>query len=384
VLTGLGLDPGFLIGGIARNFGSNFRLGPGAVFVIEGDEYDTAYFDKTPKFFKYRPDIVIFTSCEFDHADIYADLDAIKGQFGLLLESLPADGLVIACADDPNVVELLPRASCPVLTYGFSAGAEIMLAGWRPLEGSGGEHRPAAEFSLAGEQWTVPMAGSYNALNAAAVIAMARELEKRGLAHKGLTAHSGASNTASPTGGGALQDALSSFLGVKRRQEVRGEAGGVMVMDDFAHHPTAVALTIAGIRKGYPGRRVWAVFEPRSFTARTARFQDDFGRALAGAERVVLARPFTSSYSEGQQYLDSEALAGTLRAQGVWAEAPGDTTAIITLLARHCRPGDIVLIMSNGGFDNIHQRLLESLGANPGDVPAENRRETTDGAAADG
>ena len=341
-LVELGADPGFLIGGIANNFASNFRVGAGGLFVIEGDEYDTAYFDKTPKFFKYDPRTVIFTSLEFDHADIYGDLDAIRAQFAALLRGLHADGHVIACADDPNVAALLGEPHCAVTTYGFGPQAGCRLEDWAD-DGSGARFTTVREGRR--EPWRLPLPGRHNALNAAAVIALCR-----GLGHEA----------------GAIRAALEGFRGVKRRQEVRGEADGVVVIDDFAHHPTAVALTVEAIQRRYPGRPVWAVFEPRSFTARSRRFQAEFTEALAGAERVLLARPFSSDYSAGVERLDTDAIAAALRAQGRDAAACGSSDEVLERLAARTVPGDVVLIMSNGGFDNIHERLLAALRARGG------------------
>ena len=372
-LVELGADPGFLIGGIARNFNSNFRVGAGSRFVIEGDEYDTAYFDKTPKFFKYKPTALLFTSLEFDHADIYPDLDAIRAQFGKLLAGMPADGLVVACADAPNVAALLPRAACAVVTYGFSPGAHCRLSGWR-AEGDGAVFRtefsgPLAEAGGA-HTWRVPLSGGYNALNAAAVWVLARRL--------GYDAP-------------AVQRAFSSFQGVKRRQELRGEASGVCVIDDFAHHPTAIGLTIEAMAKRYPGRRLWAVFEPRSFTARGEHFRDAYPAAFLAADRTVLAPAFQSAAAApatpapgaappAPGRLDSGAVAAALRAQGRWAESPPTTQAIVELIAAQAEPGDVVLVMSNGGFENLIDRLLAALAARAGQDQGNARRHPGTGA----
>ena len=336
-LTALGADPGFLVGGIARNFNGNFRLGGGDMFVIEGDEYDTAYFDKTPKFFKYHPRTLVFTSMEFDHADIYEDLRTIRGHFQALIAGLPRDGKLIACVDDVGVRGLLGEAPCPVVTYGEAEDADCRMHGWR-AEGEGGSFETTWRGGR--EAWWIPMPGRHNALNACAVLVTA-----------GLRGY-GAENT---------QRALQTFQGVKRRQEVRGVADGITVIDDFAHHPTAVRLTIEAMRERYQGSRLWAVFEPRSFTARSDRFQDDFGPALAGADRVVLAPPFQSSYSGGTASLDTAAVAEHIKQSSGWALAAEDTDAILACLVRDCRPGDVVLIMSNGGFDDLHERLLTGL-----------------------
>jgi UDP-N-acetylmuramate: L-alanyl-gamma-D-glutamyl-meso-diaminopimelate ligase len=335
VLVELGADPGFLIGGIARNFGSNFRVGSGERFVIEGDEYDTAYFDKTPKFFKYKPTGLIFTSLEFDHADIYADLDAIRVQFAKLLAGLPPDGLVVACADQPHVVELLNRASAPVVTYGFDAAADCRLDEWA-ADGTGA--RFTTRWRGMAHQWNLPLPGKHNALNATAVLVMAQHLGY------------------SPD---RIQSAFSTFLGVKRRQEVRGEADGVTVLDDFAHHPTAVRETLAAVRAMYPGRRLWAVFEPRSFTARSPRFQAEWPGAFTGADRVAIAPAFRSANSA--ETLDTAALAAEIRALGTRAESAASNDALLATLIAEARPGDVMLMMSNGGFDNLHDRLLAAL-----------------------
>jgi UDP-N-acetylmuramate: L-alanyl-gamma-D-glutamyl-meso-diaminopimelate ligase len=337
LLVELGADPGFLIGGIARNFDSNFRVGSGSRFVIEGDEYDTAYFDKTPKFFKYRPTGVIFTSLEYDHADIYPDLDAIRVQFGRLLAGLPAAGVLVACADDANVAALLPQAACPAVTYGFSAGADCVLSDWQP-EGEGA--RFTAAWRGTRRAWSVPLPGRHNALNTAAALLMAQWL---GYAPE------------------RLQAALGSFRGVKRRQEVRGEADGVTVLDDFAHHPTAVRETLAAMRARYPGRRLWAVFEPRSFTARSPRFQADWPGAFLGADRVLIAPAFLGS--GGGALLDTTALATAIGKLGTPAESAATNDDVLARLAAQVRAGDVVLMMSNGGFDDLHERLLSALRA---------------------
>ena len=358
LLTGLGEDPGFLVGGIAGNFGANFHLGQGGRFVIEGDEYDTAYFDKTPKFFKYAPDTVLFTSLEFDHADIYKDLDAIRVHFEALLAGLPKEGGLIACVDDPNVRALLPRAPCPVVGYGFdgATGEEggpddiALLSDWSD---DGSESAFTLAHQGAAVRWRQRQPGRHNALNAAAAILLARSLGYEDA---------------------AIQRVLLDFAGVRRRQEVRGVAGGVTVIDDFAHHPTAVRLTIEAMRHRYPGQRLWAVLEPRSFTARGARFQNEFTEALAGAERVLIARPLASAYSGIQTPgewapLDTGAMVAKLNARGVQALNPEDTEEILAVLSGETAPGDVVLIMSNGGFDDIHNRLLDALGGVRADEP---------------
>ena len=342
-LTELGADPGFLIGGIARNFGSNFHMGGGDLFVIEGDEYDTAYFDKTPKFFKYNPHTVLFTSLEYDHADIYPDLDAIRVQFSRLVSSLPASGLLIAYGDDPNVMALMPLARCPVVTYGLGQHNDLRLSGVT-VTGDGTQFTIAWQGRVA--NWEIPLAGGYNALNATAVLIL---LERLGYPEQ------------------PVRRAFASFQGVKRRQEIRGEAAGVTVIDDFAHHPTAVRLTIEAVRQRFPGRRIWAVFEPRSFTARGTTFQDAFAAAFTGADCVLLAAPFQSDYSAGKAVLDTPAIVQALAGQGIEARACPSTPDVLGALREQTRSGDVVLIMSNGGFDNLHEQLLQALAGRPVD-----------------
>jgi len=336
-LVHAGQDPGYLIGGIPMNLPANFATGQGQNFVIEGDEYDTAYFDKTPKFFKYRPSGVIFTSLEFDHADIYPDLEAIRRHFRALIQGLPPKGFLVACWDDPNVRELLPLAPCPVVTYGSQPGADCrqeVLA----ITPEGTRFR--VTWGQEQQEWTIPLAGDYNAANATAVMIAARRM--------GLSAN-------------AVQSAFSAFQGVKRRQEVRGVANGVTVIDDFAHHPTAVRLTIAAVRQKYPHGTLWAVFEPRSYTARHKRFQEDWGRAFPLADRVLLAPPYQPPGSPASDLLDVAQVARDVNTQGGQAQTCTNTQAILDILASQAHPGDTVLVMSNGGFDNIHQRLLDAL-----------------------
>ncbi|MCZ6843681.1 MAG: Mur ligase domain-containing protein [SAR324 cluster bacterium] len=338
-LHALDADPGMLVGGIARNFESNYRLGGGGIFVIEGDEYDTAYFDKTPKFFKYHPRVLIFTSLEFDHADIYSGLDVIREHFRKLIRGLPGEGTLIACSDDREVRGLLDAADCPVVSYGESDGADCRLEGWRA---EGGEAVFETVWRERRESWRIPLPGRYNALNATAVMVMVR-----------LRGYEPAQ----------IQQALLGFQGVKRRQELRGEVAGIAVIDDFAHHPTAVGLTIEAMRHKYPGRRLWAVFEPRSFTARGNRFQEEFGTVFQEAHRVLLAPAFLQEYSQGMPRLDTEAVAGAIRSRGGWAVAADSTQDILERLLDETRTGDVVLIMSNGGFDNLHEQLLTGLEA---------------------
>lgn len=342
LLGALGKQPGFLVGGVARNTEKNFALGAAeAPFVIEGDEYDSAYFDKTPKFHKYCPQWLICTSLEFDHADIYADLAAIRAEFRKLVQGMPPEGLVIGCADDAEVDVLLETAPCRTLRYGFSERAELRLTDWRA---EGAQCRFSIQGMDAAQLWQLPLMGRYNALNAAAALACAQAL-----------------GCATP----ALHQALKSFQGVRRRQEVRGHAAGVTVVDDFAHHPTAVRLTLEALALGFAGRRLWAVFEPRSYTARSAYFQKEFAGAFGAAQRVVFAPPFRGRYvparASSESLLDTPRLAHALNAAGTPAQAASSVTEILELLAQETRAGDVVAILSNGGFEGLPERLLERL-----------------------
>ena len=341
LLTAGGLDPTVLVGGIALNFGgagSSYRVGRGRDFVIEGDEYDSAFFDKTAKFLKYLPEIAVINNVEFDHADIYPDLDAVLLAFRRLVNLVPRTGLLLLGADSPHALGLAPRAVSPVRTFGLGPDAD-----WRALgvEARDGVTRFDAHYqgALFGS-FESPLLGVHNVRNALAAIAVGH--------HVGLTAH-------------ALADGLRRFRGVKRRLEVVGVARGVTVIDDFAHHPTAVHETLAALRTGYPGRRVWAVFEPRSASSCRRVFQADFAQAFGGADDVVVAAVFRSSLPEAER-LSAEQLVDDLNARGTRARYVPEVRAIVEAIARESREGDVVLVMSNGGFGGIHQQLLQALG----------------------
>jgi len=339
LLTDGGLDPSVLVGGIAGNFDSSFRLGGGRDFVIEGDEYDSAFFDKTAKFLKYLPDIVVVGNIEFDHADIYANLDAIRLAFRRLVNLIPRSGLLLVGADDPEARALAAVAPCRVETFGLADGAD-----WQAHGVGVGPDRTTFSLRRGGVafgQFALPALGLHNVRNATAAIAVG--------AAAGLDAV-------------ALAEGLRRFQGVRRRLEHRGQAAGVDVYDDFAHHPTAIAETLAGIRSAYPGRRLWAVFEPRSATSCRRVFHDDFVRAFGEgrADQVVVAAVYRSTLPE-EERLSPAALASDLNAAGVRARHIPSVADIVTTLADEGRPGDIVVIMSNGGFDDIHRKLLAAL-----------------------
>ena len=332
-----GADPSVLVGGIAANFESSYRVGGGREFVIEGDEYDSAFFDKTAKFLKYLPDIAVVNNIEFDHADIYPDLGAIRLTFQRFVNLVPRRGLLLLGADNAEAAALATRAHCRVETFGLSDGATWQA---HDLEVRG----ESTAFSLRrnGEpvgSFEVPLLGAYNVRNALAALAVGTAV--------GLDLET-------------LSDGLRQFKGVRRRLELRGTAAGVAVYDDFAHHPTAIAETLAGVRSAYPDRAIWAIFEPRSATSCRRVFQADFARALAAADHVLLPAVFRSSMPE-QERLSPEQLVGDLKSDGVDARYVPEVGEIVKLVQREAREGDLVVVMSNGGFENIHQRLLDAL-----------------------
>lgn len=344
------LKPGFLIGGIPKNFSQSFKNPQGSLFVIEGDEYDTAYFDKVPKFVHYKPKHVILTSVEFDHADIYADLNAVKKAFAQLMRMIPRDGSLIAWAEDPLINELKTLTNTQqVFGYGFNQGdyrcqvLEVSPTGTNfrvtliPRDSTGKEMKA----QILGD-FIMPLSGNYNVLNATAVIAQAHLL-KIDMA--------------------LVQTALRSFLGVKRRQEILGEPGGVLVIEDFAHHPTAVRETLKGLRGTYPQRRIWAIFEPRSATSRRKIFQKEYASAFRGADRILLARAFDQSKIKEEDRFSSDDLVADLRKLNQIAEAFSQADDIVDRLGQEAKAGDVVVIMSNGGFDGIYQKLIKKLEA---------------------
>jgi UDP-N-acetylmuramate: L-alanyl-gamma-D-glutamyl-meso-diaminopimelate ligase len=343
VLETADLRPSFMIGGIPRNMGANYRLGEGPFFVIEGDEYDTAFFDKGPKFLHYRPQSAILTSVEFDHGDIYRDLDHVKSAFQRFVQILPATGFLAAGLDFPHVAALLPAASCAWEGYGFAAAAQ-----WRAVDV--GNDAATTRFvvqhrgrTLGAVCWSLP--GRHNVQNALGAIAVA--------SHVGVPFE-------------RIREGLRTFAGVKRRQEVRGVAREVTVIDDFAHHPTAIRETLAALRARYPGQPQWAIFEPRSATSRRATFQEAFVDALAAADHVVIAGLFNPDAIPAAERLSPQRLADDIAAtHGVDARYIPDVDAIVAHVAAHARPGDVVVIMSNGGFGGIHEKLLSALRSAP-------------------
>ena len=339
LLTHGGADPSVLIGGIADNFGGSYRVGGGREFVIEGDEYDSAFFDKTAKFLKYLPDIAVVNNIEYDHADIYPDLEAIRVAFRRFVNLIPRRGLLLVGADDREAAALVAGARCRVETFGLAAGADWQAHDLRIDAGT-------TRFGLRrkGESvgtFEVPLLGAYNVRNATAAIAVGSAV--------GLDTDTMAAG-------------LRAFKGVRRRMELRGTAHGVAVYDDFAHHPTAIAETLAGVRSAYPDRRIWAIFEPRSATSCRRVFQSEFARAFEAADVVVLPAVFRANLPDDQR-LSTEVLIGELTSAGKDARYIPKVDDIVRAVAREARPGDLVVIMSNGGFDGIHDKLLAALAA---------------------
>src|SRR5215471_13515523 len=332
-----GHKPSFLVGGIAENFGKSFQISDGPDFVIEGDEYDTAFFDKGPKFLHYLPRILVLKNIEFDHADIYADLEALKVSFRRLINIVPRRGLIVAGVDSPVVAELIPAAFSRVSKAGLGVG-DWQATNIRSSDGGMAFDVICSERKIG--QFSIPMLGTFNVQNALHCVVVCKEL--------------GIDNE-------VIQRGLSTFKSVKRRLELRGEVGGVQVYDDFAHHPTAVRETLTAVRQRFPNDRVWAVFEPRSNTCRRRIFEQAFIESFDTADAVVIARVFGSSKLPPEQTLSPDRVVDGIRVRGKAANTFDTTNEIVEYLASKTRRGDHIVIMSNGGFDNIHNKLLERL-----------------------
>lgn len=328
-----GLCPSFMIGGIARNLGRGGRFTDSEFCVLEGDEYDTAFFDKRSKFLHYLPELVVINNIEFDHADIYDSLEAIKLSFKRLTQIIPRNGLALVNADDPNCLDVVKNAPCPVKTLGFSDSSNIRILDVETFP-------DGSRFTLEGTRYYVPMIGEFNIRNAAMAIAAAQ--------FAGLNVKQ-------------LAESLAHFEGVARRQEVKGVVNGISVVDDFAHHPTAIKQAIMGLRQRYPEARIWAVFEPRSNTTRRNIFQNELAMALATADFPVVAAVDHPDKIDPSQRLDLNKLSKDLSSLGKDALIGGQAQEIVTAITKKARPGDVVLVMSNGGFDGIHSKLLQAL-----------------------
>jgi UDP-N-acetylmuramate: L-alanyl-gamma-D-glutamyl-meso-diaminopimelate ligase len=328
------LEPSFLIGGVAENFGSSFQLRPTRTFIVEGDEYDTAFFDKGPKFLHYFPDALILTHVEFDHADIYADLDAVKTAFKRLVNLVPRRGLIVAYDGSENVTECIARALCRVERYGFSDAAHWRLSNLHYKDGT-----MRWSVSHNGTPWAeleMRMAGEHNALNATAAAALA---------------------FGQGIGVNAIREALRTFMSVKRRLEVRDQVAGIVIIEDFAHHPTAIRETLRALRAVYPSQRIWAVLEPRSNTLRRKVLEPELIESLRHADHVVLAGVYQQQRIPDAERLHPEDVVDKLNAAGTPAELLSDADAIVAGIAPRLAPGDVVAILSNGGFDGIYQKL---------------------------
>jgi UDP-N-acetylmuramate: L-alanyl-gamma-D-glutamyl-meso-diaminopimelate ligase len=342
------LAPSFLIGGVAENFGTSFHLSSGRPFIIEGDEYDTAFFDKGPKFMHYFPDALILTHVEFDHADIYRDLDSVKIAFKRLVNLVPRRGRIVAFDGSENVSECVSHAFCNVERYGFHPGSAWRLADFHFENGS-------SHWKLlrSGQPWadlTLPMAGEHNALNATAAAALA--------AGQGIAPE-------------PIIEALATFRSVRRRLEIRAEIDGVTIIDDFAHHPTAIRETLRALRSAYPGRRLWAVLEPRSNTLRRNVFERELVESLSLADRVILAAVFHSEKIPAPERLHPENVVAALQSAGRDAVLLPNVEAIVTNIVPRLDSADVVAILSNGGFDGIYEKLPTALRSHvsPAHVP---------------
>ncbi|MBL9177375.1 MAG: UDP-N-acetylmuramate:L-alanyl-gamma-D-glutamyl-meso-diaminopimelate ligase [Verrucomicrobiaceae bacterium] len=328
-----GKNPGFMIGGVPENFESGARFTHSDLFVIEGDEYDTAYFDKRSKFLHYLPECAIVNNIEFDHADIFPDLDAILLSFQRFLNTVPRNGLVLINGDDPNCLTLRAKCPAPLKTVGLGPTCDfrIQITGTTP---------ESTKFTINGDAFEVPMVGEFNARNAAMCVCVGR--------FGGL-------------GDDEIRAGLLSFRGIRRRQQERGTAHGITVIDDFGHHPTAIRETLRGLRQRYNGRRLWALFEPRSNTSRRNVLQNELIEALAEADASVIAAVANPEKVAADQRLDTAKVAAAVTARGrpCWFEA--NTDAIVSRLKAESRDGDVIVVFSNGGFDGIHDKLLGTL-----------------------
>ncbi|MBI4796224.1 MAG: UDP-N-acetylmuramate--L-alanine ligase [Deltaproteobacteria bacterium] len=339
LLYATGRDPGFMVGGIARNFNANYRTGQGDYVVLEGDEYDTAFFDKRPKFLHFRPRMAVLTSIEYDHADIYPNLDRVIEAFQGFVGQMGEDGRILAWGDAPLIRQVCGRTVAAVSFYGLKEAAAWRAVRLEPATGG-------MEFTIfwEGRSWGrffTPLLGTHNVLNTLAALAVMAEMGEK----------------QEP-----LQEALAGFQGVKRRLEPAGEYQGVLVLEDFAHHPTAVAATLQAVRQGYPDRRLVAIFEPRTNTSRRRVFQEPYARAFKDADLIIVREPPDLWKVPEEEQFSSRRLVRDLTAQGQAAFYFPDTDRLLEGLVGLLQPGDVALIMSNGDFDHLVPRLGEALG----------------------
>jgi UDP-N-acetylmuramate: L-alanyl-gamma-D-glutamyl-meso-diaminopimelate ligase len=337
-----GKQPTFLIGGVAENFGKSYGLGESSEMILEGDEYETAFWDRGPKFFHYHPDDLIITSLEFDHADIYRDFETYQLAFKRLVNLVPRNGSVVIWGDTldsgPALRAAAEKAICPVHTYGFSKENEWIAS--EPVASEDGMHFEVFRNGNSFGKFHLAASGKHNVLNALAAIIVA---QGRGIPVT------------------QIQEALKTFKSVKRRLDVKGEFGGILVVDDFAHHPTAVRATIAAARGRWPGRRLWAILEPRSNSMRRKVFQEALPQSLATADKVILGGVHNAKQLGDDNRLDPESVAADVRNLGIDAKVLGGAEAIAAYLASNGQSGDLFLIMSNGSFDGLCQKLVDKL-----------------------
>lgn len=330
-----GKNPGFVIGGIPGNLGQGARFTDSEINVLEGDEYDSAFFDKRSKFIHYLPEVAIVNNIEFDHADIFDDLDAIKRTFGHMVRLVPGNGMVLLNGDDRNCLDVFQaQGHSPMKRVGFAENCEARITNV--------EYAPeSTSFEIEGESYVLPLNGEFNVRNGAMAITAAR--------FGGLSADE-------------IREALLAFSGIKRRQEVRGvTAGNITVIDDFGHHPTAIREAIIGLRRKYEGSRMWAIFEPRSNTTRRNVFQEALPEALGQADAVCIAAVARADQLDVEERLDTDLMMETLRAGGKPAYYEPDVEAIVNRLSREAEDGDVIIVFSNGGFGGIHDKLLSIL-----------------------
>ncbi|MFP4497328.1 MAG: UDP-N-acetylmuramate--L-alanine ligase [Vulcanimicrobiota bacterium] len=333
-----GKDPGFMVGGILKNFNSNSKVGNGNYFIIEGDEYDSAYFDKVPKFWHYKPQTAVLTSVEFDHGDIYKDLDHVKSAFEKFVSIIPQNGLLVACADYSNVLEVIEKAQCRVLTYGYNSDADVRICNLELNE-------TGASFTLCrnGEEnltFNIPLWGAHNASNAAAVAIVAL--------HHGIEP-------------GIIQDGFNTFRGIKRRQEIIFEINNTIIIDDFAHHPTKVRETVKAVKARFKERKLICIYEPRTNTSRRNFFQEQYPESFPGADQVIVAGVYNSSQIAPDELMNPDKLANDIKTRGIDACHISQVDEIISFINQKIKGGEIILIMSNGGFGNIYKKLPSSL-----------------------
>ncbi|WP_367873073.1 UDP-N-acetylmuramate:L-alanyl-gamma-D-glutamyl-meso-diaminopimelate ligase [Luteolibacter sp. Populi] len=334
IFLSAGREPGWMIGGLPKNLGRGAQFSESEFNVLEGDEYDTAFFDKRSKFLHYLPEVAVVNNIEFDHADIYSCLDEIKLTFKRLLNVVPRTGSAIINGDDPNCIEVAATAPCPVQKVGIGEGNDLRIT---EIE----YDAERSSFKLGGERYSLRMTGEFNVRNAAMATAAAL--------FAGLTPDE-------------IRDGLESFDGVARRQELRGEAGGVKVIDDFAHHPTAIKYAVGSLRQRYPDSRLWILFEPRSNTTRRAVFQNELAEALALADEAIIAEiPDLHKFPENDR-LNPDQLVVDILAHGGNGRYIHTVDEIVDTVVNEAEPGDVVAVLSNGGFGGIHKKLLERLG----------------------